>query len=245
MPSFLIGVDEVEASGEHGAQKGLLRTHKQAAQSICDSLVAKDFDIAFSTHMTVDLGISHAVQWLLGGLNAPIVPIVVNCFAPPLPSIRRALTMGEALRGTLRDMPQVERVALIGNGGLSHSLPFPDWRKPKTGADGFLADSWRNGHGAWERYEVRRRKLIVNAPPVISESFDQEFLQTLVAGESRQFAEDLDNNHIVALAGNGGNGIRAWLMMAACLEYRGANVLNYSPMPEWLTGMTVAVINPN
>ena len=245
MPSFLIGVDDVEASGEHGTPKGLLQTDHMAAQSICDGLVAKDFDLSFSTHIGVDHGISHAVQWVLGDLDIPIVPLVVNCFAPPLPSMQRVLRLGEALRETLHDIQQVERVAVIGTGGLSHSLPFPDWRRPESDDDEFLADSWRNGRGHWERYEKRRRNLIVNAPPVINESFDHEFLSAIANGEAQQFADDLGDQELVELAGNGGNEIRAWLAMAACMGHQAADILNYSPMPEWLTGMAVATIKPN
>jgi 2,3-dihydroxyphenylpropionate 1,2-dioxygenase len=245
MPSFLIGVDEVCASGEHGTPKGLLNSNQAAAQFICDSVVANDFDLAFSTHMAVDHGISHAVQWLLADSNTAVVPIVVNCFAPPLPSIRRVLDLGSALRDILQALPDVDRVAVIGTGGLSHSLPFPDWRRPQSDDDEFLVDSWRNGRGHWERYEARRRNLIVNAPPVINEVFDQNFLKALEDGEAREFAESLNDDQLVEVAGNGGNEIRAWLMMAACMGHQSAEILSYSAMPEWLTGMAVAFVDPS
>lgn len=244
MPAFLLGVDVVDASGEHGTPKGLLPTNAKAAQFLCDGLLERDFDIAFSTHLAVDHGISHAVQWLLGDAAIPIVPLVVNCFAPPLPSLKRALALGESLRELLQGLPDVERVAIIGTGGLSHNLPFPDWRCPQSDDDKFLADSWRHGRGNWETYEQRRRNIIVSAAPEINEEFDQRFLAALSEGHAKAFADQISDADLVAEGGNGANEIRAWLIMAACLGYGRAELLCYSAMPEWLTGMAVATITP-
>ena len=245
MPSFLLGIDEIEASGEHGTPKGILRSNPEVAQQICDGLVGRDFDIAFSTHLLVDHGISHAVQWLMKQIEVPILPLIINCFAPPLPSLHRVLELGVALRETIKAVQSVERVAIIGTGGLSHSLPFPDWRYPETDNDKFLVDSWRQGRENWEVYEERRRDIVINAPAVINEAFDRDFMESIQAGDSEKFVADCKNDQLVETAGNGGNEVRAWLMMAATLGHHKAKVLNYSPVPEWLTGMAVAVIAPD
>ncbi len=245
MPSLLIGVDEIYASGEHGTPSGLLNSEPSAAQQICDGLVGNGFDMAFSTRMSVDHGISHSVQWLLNDIDVPIVPIVINCFAPPLPSLRRVGLLGVALRSVLEGVTGFNRIAVIATGGLSHSLPFPDWRRPNSNNDEFLVDSWRNGRDNWERYEKRRRSLVVNAPPVINELFDREFLQIIKDGRCEKFVAEYADDRLVEVAGNGGNEIRAWVMMATVLSHRHATILNYSPMPEWLTGMAVAVVDPD
>ncbi len=244
MPSFLIGVDEIQAGGEHGTPKGRLPSHPQAAQFLCGELLGAGFDLAFSTRLTVDHGVTHAVQWLLGDTPAPIVPLVINCFAPPLPTLSRTMELGDALGAALRRLPSCRRVAVIGSGGLSHRLPFPDWRNPQSEDDRFLVDSWRNGRGNWRRYEGRRRTLVLKTPPVINESFDQDFLRALGAGQLRRFAHELADADLQAQAGNGGNEVRTWLVMAAALGCRPAQVLNYAPVPEWLTGMAVALIAP-
>ena len=46
-------------------------------------------------------------------------------------------------------------------------------------------------------------------------------------------------------AGNGGQELRTWLLMAAALGFTPGKALAYSPMPEWLTGMGVALIEPD
>ena len=46
----------------------------------------------------------------------------------------------------------------------------------------------------------------------------------------------------VSHSGNGANELRTWIVMAAACGWSPGRTLCYSPMPEWLTGMAVAVI---
>jgi len=55
----------------------------------------------------------------------------------------------------------------------------------------FLVDSWKNGRGDWERYEKRRRAIIVNAPPQLNEEFDKAFLQALCDGKTEDWLETI------------------------------------------------------
>lgn len=242
MPAFSIGVGTVLSSGEHGTPQGELPSDPQLGQHICNSLSAQDFDVAFSTGITVDHGISHAYQWLLTKVQVPIVPIVLNCFAPPLPTLSRTKALGEALRVALLSSPGAQRIAVIGTGGLSHELPFPDWRNPQSDNDDFLVGSWREGRGRWQEYETRRRDIIVNAPPVLNEAFDEAFLESIERGRVGDFPGLMDDATLTRVAGNGGAEVRAWQVMAAALDHQPGKVLAYSPMPEWLTGMAVAII---
>lgn len=242
MPAFTIGVGEVVSSGEHGTPKGLLACDAALGQHICQSLVDQDFDVAFSTRIAVDHGISHAYQWLLTEVQAPIVPIVINCFAPPLPTLRRTRAFGLALRQALIASPGAQRIAIVGTGGLSHKLPFPDWRDPRSDDDDYLVGSWREGRGRWEEYEARRRQIIVGAPPVLNEAFDEAFLESLELGRVYELPDRMTDAALLRAAGNGGAEIRAWQVMAAALNHKPGRTIAYAPMPEWLTGMAVAVV---
>jgi 2,3-dihydroxyphenylpropionate 1,2-dioxygenase len=242
MPAFSIGVGEIVSSGEHGTPQGQLASDAALGQHICNSLVAQDFDVAFSTRITVDHGISHAYQWLLMKAQVPIVPIVINCFAPPLPSLSRTRAFGTALRAALLSSPGAQRIAVIGTGGLSHALPFPDWRRPRTDDDAYLVGSWRDGRGRWQDYEPRRRQIILSARPVLNEAFDKAFLESVAQGRVSELPERMNDASLSHAAGNGAAEIRAWQVMAAALNHQPGHVLAYSPMPEWLTGMAVAVI---
>lgn len=243
MPAFTIGVDQVIGAGEHGTPSGPQSVDSPAAMHLLESMLAADFDMAFSSAMQVDHGITHAIQYLVP-TGVPVVPIVINTFGPPLPTLRRCKQLGEALAAAVSSLPTGRRVAIIGTGGLSHQIPFPDWRDPRGDDEEFLARSFREGRGNWAEFEERRRPIIVNAKPQINVEFDQAFLARLEAGALAAVASEYSTNTLMAAAGNGGNEIRAWLAMAAALDHRPGQTLCYSPMPEWLTGMAVATINP-
>ena len=117
--------------------------------------------------------------------------------------------------------------------------------EPETDDDEFLVESWLNGRGNWEKYEQRRRALIVGSPPDVNEAFDRSFLEALEQGTVAALPDSLSDAELVVQAGNGGNEIRPWMAMAAACGHAPARTIAYAPMPEWLTGMGVSVIeNP-
>lgn len=244
MPSFSIGVGDLDCVGEHGTPEGSQNVDEVSATHLCEHLIGSGFDVAFSTRLSVDHGISHAIQWIVGDSGLPLIPIVVNCFAPPLPSLDRCLGLGEAIARGIESLPSQMRVAVIASGGLSHQLPFPDWRQPMSDDDEFLVDSWKNGRNRWKEYEQRRREIVTGAPSRINEPFDRRFLSLLEAGALHRLPNELSEEELVATGGNGANEIRAWLIMAAVVGHAPATTLCYAPMPEWLTGMAVAEIQP-
>lgn len=243
MPAFSIGVGEVDSSGEHGTPAGTQLTDEPTAIALCNSLLAQNFDMTFSTKLVIDHGISHAIQWIVGEHKIPVIPLVVNCFAPPLPGLDRCLALGGALRLAIAALPDKMRIAVIATGGLSHRLPFPDWRSPQSEDDRFLVDSWKNGRGRWADYEERRRAIVVNAPARLNEDFDQMLLGSVQSGTLDKLPEQIDEHQLVATAGNGANEIRAWLIMSAAMAHAPGRVLCYAPIPQWLTGMAVAIID--
>ena len=244
MPAFCISVGEIDCAGEHGTPKGAQLTDEKSALQICNSLVASNFDMAFSTRLAVDHGISHAIQWLIGENEIPVIPIVINAFAPPLPSMNRCLDFGAALTKAIAELPNDMSVAVVATGGLSHQLPFPDWRKPKSANDDFFVDSFKNGRGNWTQYEVQRREIIINSPPQLNEAWDKMFLDLLEKGKLHELPSRIEDEQLTKVAGNGANETRAWLIMAAVLGNIPGKTLCYSPMPEWLTGMAVAMLDP-
>lgn len=52
----------------------------------------------------------------------PMVPVFINCAAPPLPSPRRCYAVGKWLADAIRRWDCDKRVAIIATGGLSHSV---------------------------------------------------------------------------------------------------------------------------
>ena len=242
MPAFTIGVDELVAAGEHGTPTGPQAVDPEAALALCEGLLARDFDCAFSARLQVDHGITHAIQYLVPD-GVPVVAIVVNAFAPPLPSLFRCLAFGIALRQVIGELGN-RRVAVVGTGGLSHQLPFPDWRDPHGDDEEFLAESFREGRGRWQDFEERRRPIVVGAPPRLNEAFDREVLELFAQGRMAELPDRYPGDALGAAAGNGAHEVRAWLIAAAALGHAPGRTLAYAPMPQWLTGMAVAVIDP-
>lgn len=243
LPAFTIGVGECTSSGEAGTLKGPLAVDVDLARHLCTSVVHDGFDMALSLRLQVDHGISHAVQYLLDGLDIPIVPILVNVFAPPLPPLWRCDDLGRALARAVSADTADKRVVVIGSGGLSHQLPFPKWDRPETEGERFLVEAWLEGRGRWEEYDVRRRSLTLATQPRINPRFDEEFLTRIEQGRLGELRE-WSNDRLEAVAGNGGHEIRAWLIAWALAGNGPGRRLSYNPVEEWLTGMAVAVMEP-
>ena len=85
----------------------------------------------------------------------------------------------------------------------------------------------------------------INSPPQLNEEWDKSFLKLMEEGKLDTLPSTLENEQLTEVAGNGSNETRAWMMMAEVLDNKPAEILCYSPMPEWLTGMAVAAIRPD
>jgi 2,3-dihydroxyphenylpropionate 1,2-dioxygenase len=248
IPPFTIGVGECIASGEAGTPGGPQRVDTELAHHLVEGALADGVDVAFSAKLQVDHGIMHAVQYLLPGLDVPIVPVVLNVFAPPLPHVRRCAALGESIGRAIASFGD-RRVVVIATGGLSHRLPWPDWRAPQSDDDAFLVEAFREGRASWKDYEVRRREIVVRATQAggdafrVNTAFDRELLALIERGELGE-AVARDGDAVLANAGNGGQEIRTWIVMTSALANAPGRVLAYEDVPEWLTGMAVTLHEP-
>jgi 2,3-dihydroxyphenylpropionate 1,2-dioxygenase len=243
MPSFTVGVGEVHGAGEAGTPAGPLPVDTVLARTVVDHLVGSGLDPAFSLRLTVDHGITHSLQHLVPGLDVPIVPVVVNTFAPPLPSLRRCHTLGQRIGAAVRGDGLDKRVAVIASGGLSHRLPWPKWYATVSDDDRFLVRAWLEGRTSWGEYEVRRREIVRAARPDINPDFDRWFLGLLESGDVEPVLDHTDER-IEDEAGNGAHEIRAWVAMAAAVGKGTGATAAYAEVPQWLTGMGVSVLTP-
>lgn len=247
VPPFTVGVGECIASGEAGTPGGPQRVDTALAHHLVETALAGDVDVAFSAKLQVDHGITHAMQYLMPALDVPIVPVIVNVFAPPLPPLRRCAALGAAIGRAIATFGD-RRVAVIASGGLSHRLPWPDWRAPQSEDDAFLVEAFRDGRTNWKDHEVRRREIVVRATQdgaafPINTGFDRTFLDLVGRGGVGE-AVAARGDALLSGAGNGGQEIRTWIVMTSALADAPGTILAYEEVPEWLTGMAVSLHAP-
>src|ERR1700684_2806632 len=97
MPPFVLGVEEAEAFGDFGSRSGPLPVASAPAWLTREGRARDGFDIALSYALTVDHGIAQSYDMVRGAADLPLVPLVINTAAPPLPSMRRCVALGPAL----------------------------------------------------------------------------------------------------------------------------------------------------
>ena len=103
MPPFVLGVEEADRLRrlrQHARAR--CRSPAELAWSIHDGLTDAGFDLSLSYSLTVDHGVVQSYEMVTGGTDIPLVPLVVNTAAPPLPSLDRCVALGRALGAAIR-----------------------------------------------------------------------------------------------------------------------------------------------
>ena len=239
MPPFVLGVEQATGFGDFDSTAGPLPVASALAWHLHQSL-ATDFDLALSYSLTVDHGVVQSYEMVTGGTTLPMVPLVINTAAPPLPGLARCVELGRALGAALRSAPLDLRVLVVASGGLSHWLPSNDPR-------GMAVDDARRGpliHGRSDAQafaaarEPRVRAMGGNPEARVNAEWDEWFLTQLKTTDLAPVVE-LGHDRLEQEAGSGGHEIRSWLIGHAAV---GAPLVwsSYDPVPEWITGMAAA-----
>ena len=125
MPAFCIGLrDSFVGAGRGGYGDSAPPGHRPRAARDRHSPARAGARV--STGRAPRTGSWTTASWCLStcstpGDASPVVPINVNCAAPPLPGIARCHTVGALLGEAIRAAEDGLRVAVIAAGGLSHS----------------------------------------------------------------------------------------------------------------------------
>jgi 2,3-dihydroxyphenylpropionate 1,2-dioxygenase len=238
MPPFVLGVAETEAFGDFGSRRGPLPVASALAWAVRDRLTHDGFDIALSYALTVDHGITQSYDMVRGPANLPVVPLVVNTAAPPLPPLRRCVALGRSLGAAVR-AADAGRVLIIASGGLSHWLPSNDPRDASVpaGRRDAMIHGRRDVRATSADREARVRALGGNPDARVNSAWDTWFLKQLTAGDLDPVA-GLDDEALEERAGRGGHEIRTWLIGFAAAG-RALAWTSYEPVPEWITGMGI------
>jgi len=96
--------------------------HPAFAHHLVEEALRAGFEPAVSHHLKLDHG-SCIPLWKMELERMPkIVPMLLNSIEPPMPSLERCYRWGELLRQAIASYAEPLRVAILGTGGLSHSI---------------------------------------------------------------------------------------------------------------------------
>jgi protocatechuate 4,5-dioxygenase, beta chain len=128
-PTFAIGAaDRYGIADEGFGTRALPELPGDAEFSwhLCEALVYDEFDLTICQEMAVEHGFlvpmnlcfPHGEQ----GWPVATVPLQVNVLQHPLPTARRCLRLGQAIRRAVEACDRDLRVVVMGTGGMSHQL---------------------------------------------------------------------------------------------------------------------------
>jgi gallate dioxygenase len=130
--AFALGVDDQYVPADEGGGVRALppiKGHAELARHIGYSMMAQEFDLSFFRNRALDHGCFSPLSMLTlgagatsGAWAAPIVPLQVGVLQYPIPTARRCLAFGRALRNAIDSYPDDIRVAILATGGLSHQV---------------------------------------------------------------------------------------------------------------------------
>ncbi|MCZ4316176.1 class III extradiol dioxygenase family protein [Comamonadaceae bacterium G21597-S1] len=140
-PTFAVGcADRYGIADEGFGTRALpeIPGHLAFSQHLCRSLVYDEFDITVCQQMQVEHGFLVPMHLLFDhGASWPVaaVPIAVNVLQHPLPTARRCLRLGQAIRRAVDSCADGLRVAIVGTGGMSHQLTGPNFGRMRSEHD--------------------------------------------------------------------------------------------------------------
>lgn len=154
LPAVCVGVAERYWAPSAGGSEFLRVPARQIpgardwAKALVEAGLDQGFDLAYSHELEFWDDVSVPLHFLMPDASIPIVPILTNCVAPPLPRPRRSWEMGAFVAAFIeRVRPGAERVALLGSGGISHWIGVPGTGTINPEFDHRILDAIREGQG--------------------------------------------------------------------------------------------------
>jgi 2,3-dihydroxyphenylpropionate 1,2-dioxygenase len=174
-----------------------------------------------------------------------LVPIFVNCAAPPRPTFDRVRALGRAVGEWARKRP--ERIVIVGSGGLSHDPPLPSIATATGAAGKRLREG---GDLSYADRLARQIRVLAGGtefssgkskPRPLNPEWDRKVMAEFAAG-NLQALDGSGDDAITEKAGCGSHELRCWIAALSAVAGEGsyrAEPLFYAPVNEWFTGMGV------
>jgi len=131
MPAFMIGkMDAYDGTFYDEIREFGLPTHRvpgdvELSDALMEGAFDKGVDFAYSNELTIDHSITVPLMFVRPEMDLPIVPILTNCIAPPLPRPKRFYEVGQAIRSVIEDLHTNKRIAVLVSGHLSLEVGGP------------------------------------------------------------------------------------------------------------------------
>lgn len=131
MPAFMVGkmdqfhgtfYDEIR---EFGLPECDVPGDAEFSEQLLEGTMDRGVDFAYSNELTIDHSIVVPLLFVRPEMDIPIVPILTNCIAPPLPRARRFYEVGRAIRSVVDGLPGEKRVGVLVSGHLSLEVGGP------------------------------------------------------------------------------------------------------------------------
>ncbi len=245
MPPYCVGV-AADSVGDWNTKAGPLNVPEALATDMSRHLIDHGLDAAISYRMQVDHGFVQIWEKTIGHADQiPLIPIFVNCAAPPLPTMRRLRELGEAVGAYALSLNK--NVLIVASGGLSHDPPTPQI----SGAPANIRDRLiANRNPPPEARAIKEQKILAAGKSAaigdagilpVSPEWDQAFLNKLT-GPDPHALDAMSIAEIVEKAGRGGPEILCWVAAMAALRAGGAietTLHYYEAVQGWIAGMAI------
>ena len=122
----------VKRTANSPAESSTGKFQAKSPSNWCGSSIGRTFDPAFTSTAKIDYAIGIPLTHL--GHDGPVLPIYVNAYLPPQPTMERCYAFGQAVARTVTAMGL--KTVVLASGGMSH---FPG------------TDRYSNPELAWDR----------------------------------------------------------------------------------------------
>jgi protocatechuate 4,5-dioxygenase, beta chain len=147
MPAFMIGKMEqydgifYDEEREFGLPKCKLQGDPDVSDAIMEGAFDRGVDFSYSNELTIDHSIVVPMMFVRPEMDIPIVPILTNCIAPPMPRAKRYFEVGKAIRAAIDSLPTDKRIGVLVSGHLSLEIGGPKMFEPRLTDPNFDANA--------------------------------------------------------------------------------------------------------
>lgn len=140
-PPFTIHVGG-EATGEFAGRKFHWEIPSEISFEIVRQLYRQNFDPAFTSTARIDYAIGIPLTHI--GHTGPVLPIYVNAYLPPQPTMERCYAFGQAVARTVTALGL--KTVVLASGGMSHFPGTDRYSNPELAWDNKVLEKLASGN---------------------------------------------------------------------------------------------------